>query len=65
MMTVGEVISSLSLCASSFDDDKDRLLLLRSIYSIKVFEEYIEIYFVDSNTVNIRVYKDGRKEYLT
>ena len=63
-MNIGEVISALSLCASSFDDDKDHLLMLRSVYEIEVADECIEVHFVDGNTTSIRVFKDGRKEYL-
>ena len=34
-MNIGEIISALSLCASGWDDDKDRLLMVREIYSIE------------------------------
>ena len=63
-MNVGEIISALALCASSFDDDKDRLLMLRDVYEIEVKDEYVEVHFIDSNTTDIRIFKDGRKEYL-
>lgn len=64
-MSIGEVISALALCASSFDDDKDHLLMLKGVYDIEVHDDYIAIYFVDGNTSNIKVYKDGKCEYLT
>lgn len=63
-MRIGEVISALALCASSFDDDKDHLLMLRTAYEIEVHDDYILVYFVDANTRNIKVYKDGKSEYL-
>ena len=63
-MSIGEVISALVLCSSSFDDNKDYLLMLRTIYEIEVHDDYIAIYFVDGNTRNIKVYKDGTYECL-
>lgn len=63
-MNIGEVVSALALCASSFDDDKDHLLMLRNIYSIEDKGNCIEVYFVDGNTDNIRIYPDGRVEKL-
>lgn len=63
-MSIGEVISALTLCASSFDDDKDHLLMLRDAYEIEVHDNYILVYFVDANTTSIKVYKDGKREYL-
>lgn len=59
-MSIGEVISALALCASSFDDDKDHLLMLRSVYEIEVRDDYIIIYFADRNTSDIHVSKDGK-----
>lgn len=64
-MNIGEVISALVLCASSFDDDKDHLLMLRGVDEIEVNDDYITIYFVDGNTPNIKVYKDGKCKCLT
>lgn len=61
-MNIGEVISALVLCASSWD--KDRLLLLKSVYDISVTDEYIEVYFSDGNTENVKIYQDGRTELL-
>lgn len=58
-MSVGEIISALALCASSFDDDNDHLLMLKSVDKIEVHYKYITIYFMDGNTPNIKVYKDG------
>ena len=63
-MNVGEVISILSLCAASFDDNKDHLLMLRDVSTIEVCDEYIMVYFQDGNTQSIRIRKDGTKEYI-
>ena len=63
-MNIGEIISALVLCASSWDDDKDRLLLLKNVYDIEVHDGYIEIYFTDGNTEDVRIYPDGRAEPL-
>ena len=65
-MSVGEIISALALCASSFDDNKDRLIMLKSVYSIEVDDENdcIDVYFVDGNTQNIKIHKDGTWEAL-
>lgn len=61
-MNVGEIISALALCASNTDNDY--LLMLRNVYSIECKGEYIEVYFVDGNTSNVRIYSDGRREFL-
>ncbi len=63
-MNIGEVISALVLCASSWDDDKDRLLLLKGVYDIEVYAGYIKVYFSDGNTENVTIYPDGRAEPL-
>ena len=65
-MSIGEIISALALCASSFDDDKDHLLMLKNIYSLEVERngDSIAVCFVDGNTPDIRIYKDGTKEFL-
>ncbi len=63
-MNIGEIISAFALCASGHGNDKDDLLMLKTVDSIEVYEEYAVIYFHDGNTANIRVYKDGRMEYL-
>lgn len=63
-MNIGEVVSALALCASSFDDDKDHLLMLRDIYSIEDKGDHIEVYFVDRNTDSIRIYPDGKVKKL-
>lgn len=60
MMSVGEVVAALSRCCS----DDDELLFRKSIYSIEVNEDNIEVYFVDANTANVRIYSDGKREYL-
>lgn len=62
MMTVGEVVSALAKCCSDYDGDE--LLFRKTIYSIESKDNYIEVYFVDANTPDIRIYEDGRKEYL-
>lgn len=62
-MSVGEVLAALVLCASSFDDDADRLLMLKDVYCIDVKGDRINIFFVDGNTSPISVNKDGRIVY--
>ena len=64
-MNLGEVISALALCAAGWDDENDRLLMLRGVYDIEVREEYIDVYFTDGNTENIRIFRDGRRERLS
>ena len=64
-MTIGEMISALALCASSFDDDKDHLLMLKSIYSIDVKDDQLLIYFSDGNTQNIKINKNGQVSTLS
>lgn len=61
-MNVGEVISALALCASDFDND--HLLMLKGVYSIEVKNDHIEVYFTDGNTTNIKVFPNGKMEYL-
>lgn len=63
-MNIGEIISAFALCASSWDDDKDRLLLLKNVYDIEVRDGYINVYFTDGNTENVTIYPDGRVEPL-
>ena len=63
-MNIGEIISALALCASSWDDNKDRLLLLKNVYDIEVYAGYIKVYFTDGNTENATIYPDGRVEPL-
>lgn len=63
-MNIGEIISALVLCASSFDDNKDRLLLLKNVCDIEVCDGYINVYFTDGNTENVTIYPDGRAEPL-
>lgn len=62
MMTVGEVVAALARCCSDYDGDT--LLFSQSIYSIEVKDDNIEVYFVDANTPNVRIYLDGKREYL-
>lgn len=65
-MNIGEIISALALCASKWDHDGgDQLLMLRSISGIEVHDDHVNIYFVDGNTPDIKVYKDGKCESLT
>lgn len=59
-MSVGEVVAALARCCSDYDD----LLFVKSVYSIKVKDDNIEVCFVDGNTSDIRIYLDGKKEYL-
>ena len=63
-MNIGEIISALALCASSFDDNKDHLLLLKNVYDIEAHDGYIKVYFTDGNTENVTIYPDGRAEPL-
>lgn len=60
-MNVGEVMAALALCASGWDDDQDRLLMLREIYCINVRDNHIDISFVDGNTPDIRIGRNGKK----
>ena len=39
--------------------------MLKNVYEIEVRDDYILVYFVDANTRNIKVYKDGKREYLS
>ena len=64
-MNTGEIISALALCSSGWNDGYDELLMQRSVCSIDVKDEYIEVYFVDGNTDNIRIYKTGWSERMT
>ena len=62
-MTIGEIVSALSICCGDIFDG-DELLFCKNIYSIESKDNYIEVYFVDANTPNVKIYKDGRREYL-
>ena len=62
MMKVGEVVAALARCCSDYDGDD--LLFVKAIYSIEVNDDNIEVYFVDANTPNVRIYSDGKREYL-
>lgn len=59
-MTIGEAVAALARCCSDYDE----LLFRKSIYSIKVNDDSIEVCFVDSNTADIRINKDGNYDYL-
>lgn len=61
-MTVGEVVAALARCCSDYDGDE--LLFRRTVYRIEVYDENIEVYFADANTANVRIYSDGKREYL-
>ena len=58
-MTIGEIIAALALYASN----EDELLLMKSVYSIECNKEdaAINIYFIDANTADIMISKDGIK----
>ena len=60
-MSIGEIISALALCASSFDDNKDHLLLLKNVDVIEVHDGHIHVYFSDGNTEDVTIYPDGTK----
>lgn len=62
-MTVGEVISLLTACASEHDD----LLMRKSISNIEVVrDDRIVLYFTDGNTLNcvITGKTECKHEYL-
>lgn len=65
-MSIGEIISALAICASSSDEDKDCLLMERTVYSLEVDDEddSIVVHFVDANTPDVRIYKDGIRVLL-
>lgn len=63
-MNIGEIISALALCASKWDNGGNQLLMLRCISEIEAYDDHVNIYFVDGNTPDIRVYKDGKCESL-
>ena len=60
-MNVGEVMAALAFCASGWDDDQDHLLMLKEIYCIDVCDDRIDISFVDGNTPDIRIGRNGKK----
>lgn len=60
-MSVGEMIAALTLCAASGDD---YVLMMKNVCSIEVRNECIEVYFVDGNTESMRIFPDGRFEYI-
>lgn len=60
-MSIGEVISALSLRASSWSDDADYLLMVKDVYDIKVHDDHIDISFTDDNTRDIRIGRDGHE----
>ena len=66
-MNIGEVISALVLCASSIDCDKDFMLMTKDIFSIEIYDDGINITFVDSYNPakEIKIHRDGTKEFLT
>lgn len=64
-MTIGEMISALALCASSFDDDKDRLLMLKGVTSIEVESDQLILFFQDRNEQSIRINKNGQVSYYS
>ena len=54
-MSIGEIVSALSrYCA-----DGDYLLFVKSVWSIEVHNDTIEIMFVDGNTTDVRINPDG------
>ena len=63
-MNIGEVISTLVLCASSLSDDNDFLLMTKSIYRIEVEDDCITVYSADKSVRDVRIYKDGTREVL-
>ena len=64
-MKLGQVISALISCASKYDEDNgDEILLLKHICGIDINGDLIEVHFVDGNTRDIMVSKDGTKSYF-
>ena len=63
-MTIGEAIALMCQFSSDTGSDGDDLLMHKSAYSIDINEDCIELYFIDANTPNYRIYKDGKREYL-
>lgn len=64
-MPIGEVIALLCKVASNHEiDGGDHLLMLKNIYEIDVEDDFIKVYFVDGNTEDIKIDKDGNKTYL-
>ena len=62
-MSIGEIVSALSLCCSNIFSG-DELLFCKNVYSVEVEDTRIKVYFVDANTADIEIYKDGTWEYL-
>lgn len=61
-MTVGEVISALSLYSSEvINNNKDPLVMAKAIHSIDVHYGTIELYFVDANTPDVKIDKNGER----
>lgn len=58
-MRVGEVIAALCLLAQD-----NYTLMANCVDEIDVRDDYIEIYFTDYNTTNLKIYKDGNYVYL-
>lgn len=60
-MSIGEIVSALSrYCA-----DGDYLLFVKSVWSIEVNNDMIDIVFVDGNTTNVRIDVNGNLvEYI-
>ena len=67
-MRVGEVISLLTKFASLVGEEGDDLLMAKSVYSINVNSDNIELFFVDDNTSDYKIIIDEnavlKKEYL-
>lgn len=56
-MTVGEVIALLCKQAS----DNDEYLMRKSICSIDVYDDRIDLYFTDGNTENYSIKAESEK----
>lgn len=65
-MSIGEIISALAICASGSDEGKDHLLMERTVRSLEVDDEddSIIVHYVDANTPDVRIYKDGIRVLL-
>ena len=58
-MTVGEVIALLCKQAS----DNDEYLMSKSIYSIDVYDDRIDLYFANGNTENYSINAESEDKH--
>lgn len=58
-MTVGKLMAIMCNYAS----DEDDLLMVKPIDDIEIRGDHATLYFTDSNTSDVILYKDGRWEW--